>query len=199
MAYQAAPIRRIIFGTRPGFSKLTRNVEKVNISSDIQSMLARPSWSVRSLLPESESIEAGQISKERLQHLLKLSALPLPKSEAEEQRMLNTLESQIHFVKEVQKIDTTGVEPLVAIRDETAEAIGEQTISLETLRPHLDKEKKVGENGTIRRQKPAEMIRDSGWNPFEMGDGKDTRKRGKFFLVKKKNKEQTSTVPQTEA
>lgn len=161
-------------------------------------MLARPSWSVKSLLPQPESIEAGQVSKEQLQHLLKLSALPLPKSEAEEQRMLNTLESQIHFVKEVQKIDTTGVEPLVAIRDETTEAIREQTISLETLKPYLDKEKKVGGNGTIRRQKPADMIRDSGWNPFGMGDGKDTRKKGKFFYVKKQ-KEQTSTVTQSKA
>lgn len=112
--------------------------------------------------------------------------------------MLNTLESQIHFVKEVQKIDTTGVEPLVAIRDETTEAIREQTISLETLKPYLDKEKKVGGNGTIRRQKPADMIRDSGWNPFGMGDGKDTRKKGKFFYVKKQ-KEQTSTVTQSKA
>lgn len=99
--------------------------------------------------------------------------------------MLKTLESQIHFVKKIQKIDTTGVEPLVAIRDETAESIREQTISLATLQPYLDREKKVGGNGTIRRQKPAEMIRDSGWNPFEMGKGRATRKKGKYFYVTK--------------
>lgn len=194
MAHQTAPIRRIIFGTHLQTNKIIRDVQKVNISNRIESMLARPSWSVKSLLPESGSTETDRISKGELHHLVKLSALPLPKSEAEEQRMLNTLESQIHFVKEVQKIDTKGVEPLVAIRDETAEAIREQTISLETLRPYLDQEKKVGGNGTIRRQKPAEMIRDSGWNPFDMGNGKDTRKKGKFFFVKK-----TSTVPQAKS
>lgn len=185
MAHQAAPIRRIIFGTNPSPHSITRNTHKVNISPRIQSMLAQPSWSVKSLLPTPESTETNQVGKEKLHHLLKLSALPLPKSEAEEGRMLKTLESQIHFVQEIQKIDTNGVEPLVAIRDETTEAIKEQTISLETLQPYLDKELKVGPNGTIRRQKPTEMIRDSGWSPFDMGKGKDTRKKGKFFFVRK--------------
>lgn len=110
--------------------------------------------------------------------------------------MLRTLESQIHFVKEIQKINTTGVEPLVAIRDETTESIEEQTITLETLQPYLDKEQKVGANGTIRRQKPAEMIRDSGWNPFEMGKGKETRRKGKYFFVKKQ-KERTAAESQS--
>lgn len=159
-------------------------------------MLARPSWSVKSLLPNPESANPKKITKERLHHLLKLSALPLPKSEAEERRMLKTLESQIHFVKEVQEIETNGVEPLVAIRDETAEAIKEQTISLETLQPYLNNERKVGTNGTVRRPKPTEMIRDSGWNPFDMGEGKETRKKGKFFFVKKR-KSGSTTVMQT--
>lgn len=106
--------------------------------------------------------------------------------------MLNTLESQIHFVKEVQKVDTTGIEPLVAIRDETAESIQEQTITLEKLRPYLDQEEKIGSNGTIRRRKPSEMVTNSGWDPFELGDGKESRKRGKYFFVKKeKSKENT--------
>lgn len=110
--------------------------------------------------------------------------------------MVRTLESQIHFVKEIQKINTTGVEPLVAIRDETTESIEEQTITLETLQPYLDKEQKVGANGTIRRQKPAETIRDSGWNPFEMGKGKETRRKGKYFFVKKQ-KERTAAESQS--
>lgn len=196
MAHQAAPIRRIIFGTSPNPHSITRNAPKVNISSRVQSMLAQPSWSVRSLLPTPESTEKSQIGRDQLHHLLKLSALPLPKSDEEERRMLKTLESQIHFVKEIQKIDTTGVEPLVAIRDETTESIREQTVTLETLQPYLDKEKKVGGNGTIRRQKPTEMIRDSGWNPFEMGKGKETRKKGKYFFVTKE-KEPAATVSQS--
>lgn len=109
--------------------------------------------------------------------------------------MLETLESQIHFVKEVQKVDTTGVEPLVAIRDETAEAIQEQTITLDKLKPYLDQEERIGNNGTIRRRKITEMITDSGWDPFELGDGKETRKRGKYFFVKKgKDKENAPAV-----
>lgn len=196
MAHQAAPIRRIIFGTNPSPHSITRNAPKVNVSSRIQSMLAQPSWSVRSLLPTSEATGTSQIGRNELHHLLKLSALPLPKSNEEEQRMLKTLESQIHFVKEIQKIDTSGVEPLVAIRDETAESIREQTITLETLQPYLDKEKKVGGNGTIRRQKPTEMLRDSGWNPFEMGQGKETRKKGKYFFVTKE-KERAAIASQS--
>lgn len=189
MAHQSASIRRIIYGTNPNPRTAFRHAPRVVLSQHIGSMLAQPSWSVRSLLPDSTSNDSKQVTKEQLHHLLKLSALPLPRSVEEEQRMLNTLESQIHFVKEVQKIDTSGVEPLVAIRDETAEAIGEQTITLETLQPYLDKEKKIGGNGTIRRQKPTDMIRDSGWHPFEMGDGKDTRKKGKFFFVKKQKEQ----------
>lgn len=185
MAHQAAPIRRIIWGTNLNPQSITRNAPKVNTSSYIQSMLAQPSWSVRSLLPSEASTEDAQFDRSELHHLLKLSALPLPKSKDEEQRMLRTLKSQIHFVKEIQKIDTSGVEPLVAIRDETVEAIREQTVTLETLQPYLDKEKQIGGNGTVRRQKPTEMIRHSGWDPFEMGKGKETRKRGKYFYVKK--------------
>ena len=103
--------------------------------------------------------------------------------------MLKTLESQIHFVKEVQKIDTTGVEPLVAIRDETIQNITEEMITLEKLQPCLDQEEKVGINGTIRRRKPTQTITDSGWDPFELGEGKDSRKKGDFFFVRKAKQE----------
>lgn len=99
--------------------------------------------------------------------------------------MLETLESQIHFVKEVQKVNTDGVEPLVAIRDETAESIEEQTITLNKLQPYLDQEEKVGKNGTIRRRKPSEMVTNSGWDPFDLGEGKESRRIGKYFYVKK--------------
>lgn len=111
--------------------------------------------------------------------------------------MLKTLESQIHFVKQIQKVDTTGVEPLVAIRDETAEAIQEQTITLEKLKPYLDQEEKVGNNGTIRRRKPTDMITESGWDPFELGDGKETRKKGKYFFVKKEKDRQSAAAIST--
>ena len=158
-------------------------------------MLSRPSWSVKSMLPQKEETEQASVTKEQLHHLLKLSALPKPKSQEEEGRMLSTLESQIHFVKEVQKVDTIGVEPLISIRDETDEALQEQMITLEKLKPYLNQEERVGNNGTIRRRKPLERVTDSGWDPFELGDGKETRKRGKYFFVKKgKNEENAPAV-----
>lgn len=146
------------------------------------------------MLPNDEGDKQANVTKEQLHHLLKLSALPEPKSQEEEDSMLKTLESQIHFVKEVQKVNTTGVEPLVAIRDETAEALTEQTVTLDTLKPFLDQEEKVGNNGTLRRHKPTDMIIHSGWDPFELGEGKDTRKKGKYFFVKK-GKDKASAPP----
>lgn len=136
------------------------------------------------MLP-NEGEQEPTVSQAQLHHLLKLSALPLPKSADEEARMLKTLEAQIHFVKEIQGIDTTHVKPLVAIRDETAANVKEEMITLEKLQPCLDQEEKVGINGTIRRRKPTEMLKDSEWDPFELGEGKESRKKGRFFFVKK--------------
>ena len=137
------------------------------------------------MLPESKTDQPSLVSRDQLHHLLKLSALPTPKSEKEEFTMLKTLENQIHFVEEVQSIDTTDVEPLVAIRDESADNIKDEMITLEKLQPYLDQEEKVGNNGTIRRKKPATMIKDSGWDPFKLGDGEESRRKGKFFFVRK--------------
>lgn len=179
----SAPIRRVIRGTnyRANPSPWTR----VELNPQIASLLFHPSWSIRSLLPAEEANLAPEVTRDQLHHLLKLAGLPRPKKQEDEDRMLKTLQSQIHFVKEVQKTDTTGVEPLVAIRDETHEAVQEQTITLAKLQSWLNLEKQVGKNGTIRRQKSKEMIKDSGWDPFEMGKGKESRKLGRYFFVKK--------------
>ena len=98
--------------------------------------------------------------------------------------MLQTLQSQIHFVKEIQKVDTTGVEPLRAIREETAEAIEEQTIKLSDLKEHLDAEVVVGRNGRIRRMATddPEARAAEDWDPFSMSDGK---RMGKYFYVRR--------------
>ena len=195
MSGTAPAVRRVMFG-----SEITRhrprNPPKIRIGPEDEALLGPPTWSVRSLLPPrarnvnktaegSLSDAEAEITREKLHHLLKLSALPKPKNELEELKMLNMLRDQVHFVKEIQKVDTTGIEPLLAIRDETSESIREQTVTLEDMQMYLDKEEKVGINGTIRRRKPTEMITDSGWDPFELGEGKETRKKGKFFFVKK--------------
>jgi Asp-tRNA(Asn)/Glu-tRNA(Gln) amidotransferase C subunit len=119
----------------------------------IEKLQSKPSWSVEALHGEN-SPEQGKpsITKKQLHHLLHLSALPLPKSEAEEAEMIKTLENQLNFVRAVQSVDTAGVEPLQSLRDETTEAKLETEITLDSLKEHLDKESSVGFAGRIVRK-----------------------------------------------
>lgn len=160
-------------------------------SARIAAMLEKPTWSVRSLLPEANSSAMPTVTSKQLHHLLRLSALPPPKNEQEETKMLKILESQIHFVREIQKVDTTGVEPLRAIRDETAEGAEEQTIKLADLQEFLDAEEVVGRNGRIKRQPREDPEAKAGkdWDPFAMSQGK---KMGKYFFVRKEKKAQVN-------
>ena len=159
-------------------------------SPRIAAMLEKPTWSVKSLLPTAEemsaSASASTVTSKQLRHLLRLSALPPPKDEKEESKMLKMLQSQIRFVKEIQKVDTTGVEPLRAIRDETAEGIEDQTIRLCDLQEYLDAEEVVGRNGRIRRrwQYFPEAEKAQAWDPFAMTRGKA---KGKYFYVRRQD------------
>jgi Asp-tRNA(Asn)/Glu-tRNA(Gln) amidotransferase C subunit len=154
---------------------------------DIDAILAKPSWSVKSLLPSESAIESSTVTPKQLHHLLRLSALPQPASKEEEDAMLRTLESQIHFVKEIQSVDATGVEPLQAIRDETAEAIRENTIGLEQLKETMAKERVVGRSRRIHRVEGPRNDRPDGdaWD----GNALDyaSRTKGKFFVVETGN------------
>lgn len=98
--------------------------------------------------------------------------------------MLRTLETHIHFVREIQKVDTKGVEPLVSIRDETPEATAENTISLADLQEDLDAEQKVGKNGRVRRisSDDPKANKAEAWDLSKMAEGKMTEG---FFVVKK--------------
>lgn len=125
--------------------------------------------------------------------------------------MLDTLRQQIHFVKEIQKVDTTGVEPLVAIRDETEEAKSERRITKESLSEFLALEEERGKNGTIRRKKDIEPSRvvyqnakpwqpekadDRLENPFRLSDDPKhelDKKRGQYFVVRKSRKDTGQT------
>ena len=166
----------------------------IPISGRIASLLETPTWSVRSLFPDPNGVTSPEdtITKEKLHHLLRLSALPPPKKEAAEEKLLKTLQAQIHFVKEIQKVDTTGIEPLRAIRDETAEAIRAQTITLTDLQPYLEKEERYGRNGRLRRKKDTDE--DHGeenahtWDPFGMSADR-SKKHGKYFVVKRPKKD----------
>ena len=65
--------------------------------------------------------------------------------------MIADLEDQLHFVRHVQSVDTEGVEPLVAIRDETEEAKRASEITVETLKEEFEREEVVGFARKIRR------------------------------------------------
>lgn len=95
-----------------------------------------------------------------------------------------TLESQLHFVREMQKVDTTGVEPLQAIREETEESLEEHKIGLDRLRDALAKEEVRGRMKRPRRKElPSEESR-AEWNPLATA----SRTVGDYFVVKTEGK-----------
>lgn len=108
-----------------------------HVSKAIGTLLRKPSWSVKSMLPDPKShgISSGLVSGAQMDRLLKLSALPKPKDSKSRQQMLSDLEDQIHFVEKVQQVDTTGVAPLRSITSEqesTSPLIYEEAADYET-------------------------------------------------------------------
>lgn len=153
--------------------------------TDIESLLSKPSWSVRSLLPDAaaEKASSPSVTPQQLHHLLRLSALPQPTSAAEEQSMLKTLEAQIHFVKEIQRVDATGVTPLQSIRDESSHAVEENTIGLEQLKEALSRERVHGRRHRIQRM-PAEKNEHPDGNAWDgKALGYASKTKGPFFVV----------------
>lgn len=153
-------------------------------TGDIESILSTPSWSVRSLLLDQASQQSTpSITPKQLRHLLRLSALPQPANAEEEQSMLKTLESQIHFVKEIQRVDTTGVEPLRSIRDESPAAVKEMTIGVEQLKEAMAKEKVSGRRRKIQRVQGERSDRPDGsaWDGNALGSA--SRTKGPYFVV----------------
>ncbi|MCJ1231703.1 hypothetical protein MMC12_008382 [Toensbergia leucococca] len=150
--------------------------------AEIAAMLAKPSWSVQSLFENQVAPHSDTaISKTQLHHLLRLSALPLPTSEAEEASMIKNLESQLQFVKAIQQVNTEGVKPLHSIRDESEEAEKENEIGLETLREEFEKEVVVGRRGRIRKKKdlPVDTTGVEGWDALAQAP----KKLGRYFVV----------------
>lgn len=121
-------------------------------ANDVLKSLSEPSWSIKSLQDLPSGNEAAKITSSQLHHLLRLSALPQPKSAEQEANMIATLESQLHFVQAIQKVDTSGVKPLQSIRDETEAAEEEIEFDLESMRTELDKEEVIGVSGRILRK-----------------------------------------------
>jgi hypothetical protein len=101
--------------------------------------------------------------------------------------MLETLHTQLHFVRAIQAVDTTGVEPLVTIRDETPEGIQELTVGLENprIKEALGREEKVGRMGRVRRRRDGEIedrrsLEEKEWDPLK---GTEGRTVGRHFVV----------------
>jgi Asp-tRNA(Asn)/Glu-tRNA(Gln) amidotransferase C subunit len=148
-------------------------------STSIRDILSKPTWSVRSLLTPSPESPAETITPSQLHHLLRLSALPLPRTKAEEESMISTLQSQLQFVRAVQRVETTGVEPLTAIRDETEQGLKEITVKLDDLRPALDKEKLVGYYQRPRRLREKLEPEEEKWDALATAP----RRADRFFVV----------------
>ena len=154
-------------------------------SKPFAAILSEPTWSVKSLLgtEEKDSLSPSttpKITQKELHHLLRLSALPKPKSNEEEEKMVKTLESQLHFVRAIQNVDTTGVKPLQAIRDETKAAEREQEITLESLNAELEKEEVVGPSRRIKRKSvPVDTKSVEDWDPLERAP----KKFGRYIVV----------------
>jgi Asp-tRNA(Asn)/Glu-tRNA(Gln) amidotransferase C subunit len=149
---------------------------------ELEQLLAEPTWSVESLLPpKTRAPDAPKITSQQLHHLLRLSALPPPETPEQEQKMLDTLVAQLHFVGKIQEVDTTGVKPLRGIRDETMAAEAEQTVTFETLKDALDKEKVIGRHHKRlqRDTTPVDAKDVEGWDVL----GSAERKSGRYFVV----------------
>jgi aspartyl/glutamyl-tRNA(Asn/Gln) amidotransferase C subunit len=174
-----------------------RNPDPYVRNNNIRSFLRDPTWTVRSLLPNPYLAEhpAATVTPQQLHHLLRLSALPLPKDAQEESSMLQTLETHLHFVRAIQKVDTTGVEPLVSICDETPEAREENTIRLADLRAELDAEEKGANYGRRRRvpKEDPEAQKAESWDLARMAEGK---MMGRFFVVRKQVEQRSEDAVQ---
>jgi len=158
--------------------------KQVSAQIDIDKLLAEPTWSLESLLPSKGTPDPSQtITAIQLHHLLRLSALPPPKDADEEAEMLSTLSSQLHFVQEIQKVDTTGVLPLKSLRDETDAGQKAATIGLQEMREALDKEDLKGDYYKRIRRPREEQPKQ---NEAETWDvlGQAQKKVGRYFVVK---------------
>ncbi|KAI9820770.1 MAG: hypothetical protein M1827_005140 [Pycnora praestabilis] len=181
-----SPIQSANGPSRPRFSSIAfqrQQKPSPGLQSDeIDSILSKPTWSVRSLLPTSSQVskELG-VAPKQLHHLLRLSALPQPETLEEESNMLRTLDSQLHFVREIQNVDTAGIEPLQSIRDETQEAEKENEITVEQLKEAFAKEEVIGSRRRIKRRRdlPVDTKGAEDWDVL----GQASKKVGRYFVV----------------
>lgn len=143
---------------------------------------SRPTWSIQDIFEKHSEDKETQISDGELHHLLRLSALPIPKDVAEQQRMKKDLQSQLKFVIAIQELDIPdSVKPLQSIRDETEDGMKEQEITVESLADEFAKEEVVGTRGRIRRKKGMKALEgeEEKWDPLALAP----RTIGRYIAV----------------
>jgi hypothetical protein len=154
-------------------------------NSGIDALFSKPSWSVRSLIPDPDTPLSNEVTPQKLHHLLRLSALPQPESDVEEKEMLNALHSHLHFVREIQSVNTEGVEPLQSIRDETIQGIKEATIGLDQLKWQLGLEEVKGRGKRPRRPRVKPPIKKAeDWDVLGTAQDKVHTPTGSYFVVR---------------
>ena len=96
---------------------------------------------------------------------------------------------QLHFVRSIQEVDTTGIAPLASLRDETAQGMKSAELGLDQLKEALAQEESRGEvHHRIRRKRErvvGEERRVQGKGEDEVWDvlGLAQRKVGRYFVV----------------
>ena len=99
--------------------------------------------------------------------------------------MLSTLHSQLHFVREIQSVDTEGLEPLQSIRDETPEGINDITIGMKDLKEAFEKEDIVGRMGRPRRRREKLGVQEvENWDVLREAKDKVKTLSGEYFVVR---------------
>lgn len=99
--------------------------------------------------------------------------------------MLKTLHAQLHFVRDIQSVDTEGVEPLQSIRDESEEGIKEATIGMEHLKEAFLAEETKGRNKRPRRKRdqPVDTKGVEDWDVLGGASKKVETPFGQYFVV----------------
>ncbi|POS84110.1 hypothetical protein EPUL_004314 [Erysiphe pulchra] len=141
-----------------------------------------------------DSSRPVSISDEEIHRLLRLSALP-PVNDAHQLQILREeLEAQLAFVRKVQCVDTEGVEPLVCVRDETAEGVRNATITLDDLKTALSKEDQMGKCQRPRKRKTIIVNEETKWDVFANSENVIEMNGEKYFIVKQRKSAPSSEI-----
>ncbi|GAB1313029.1 60S ribosomal protein L7 [Madurella fahalii] len=167
---------------------------------DPYDLLSTPTWSTRALFPTSlppplhsqpseTDLNTSNDKSINIPHLLRLSALPQPSSPAETARLQSTLQTQLHFVRAIQLVNTDGVAPLRSIRDETRQGLREAAITSDTpqIRAALAEEEAYGRWKRPRRRRA--LNKADGGRPLKGVEdwdvlGSAREKVGRYFVVR---------------